>query len=213
MYNEEPVIAQVLAGIKRSGKYLIIVVDDGSTDSTYQAAKSQKVLVLRHILNRGKGAAIKTGIEAAIMLGATIVVTMDGDGQHSPIDIKRLIKKIKSGYDVVLGTRNLDSQTMPPVRIVANHIGNFVTWLLYGIWVLDSQCGMRAYSKKAFSVINTKNERYEFDSEVIREIAEHKLRFTDIPVTVSYNRYVLEKPQKQSLLNGVRTLYNMILSA
>src|SRR3989344_8746244 len=106
-YNEEKVIQDVIREIQAAGYRNIVVVDDGSADQTYEKARAmQSVVVLKHLINRGKGAATKTGIEAAKMLGAGIIVTMDGDGQHNPEDIARLIKPIKDNHcDVVLGTR------------------------------------------------------------------------------------------------------------
>ncbi len=92
-YNESEVIADVIREIQNTGEYQIIVVDDGSKDATFEKAASYPgVIALRHKINRGKGAATKTGIVAANRLGADIVVTMDGDGQHDPTDIEALIQ-------------------------------------------------------------------------------------------------------------------------
>jgi glycosyltransferase involved in cell wall biosynthesis len=169
-----------------------------------------KITALRHKINRGKGAATKTGIEAAKLLGADIIVTMDGDGQHDPKDIEKLIDPIlKKNCDVVLGSRLVNPKGMPKHKIVANHIGNFFTWYLFGLWVTDSQSGFRAYSRHAAEVINTKADRYEYDSEVIREIYVYKLKFTEIPIAVRYTEYSMGKFQKQGFANGIVTLYKM----
>ena len=109
-YNEGSIIASVIADIQKEGWKYIIVVDDGSTDNTFKVAKETGVVVFRHFLNRGKGAAIKTGFEAAKKLNADIVVTLDADGQHNPKDIKRLVQLLEKGNDVVLGIRNFEEK-------------------------------------------------------------------------------------------------------
>ncbi|MFN4212976.1 MAG: glycosyltransferase family 2 protein, partial [Microgenomates group bacterium] len=114
-YNEGEVIGQVIAAVKKEGFEKIIVVDDGSTDDTCQKAKNAGAIVLRHIINRGKGAAVKSGIEYAKLKKASIVVTIDSDGQHNPKDIKKLVEKIREGYDVVLGSRFLNKKNKIPL--------------------------------------------------------------------------------------------------
>lgn len=212
-YNEGVVIKNVIREVKRQGYNHIIVVDDGSSDDTYLRAKKEGVVALRHILNRGKGAAVKTGIEAAKMLGADIIVTLDGDGQHDPKDISKLLEKIKGKHDVVLGSRFLKKNKIPPFKVIANFLGNFITWIVYGIWVNDSQSGFRAYSRKAFSLMDTTHDRYEYDSEIIREIARNELRYTEIPIRVRYTSYSMNKANRQSLVNGIKTAVRMVISS
>lgn len=211
-YNESEVIAKVIAEIHAAGDYRIVVVDDGSRDDTYQRAKDcPGVIAIRHRVNRGKGAATKTGIVAANRSGADIVVTMDGDGQHDPCDIEELIRPIRAQeYDVVLGTRPKVKGEMPIVKIIANKIGNIVTWLLCGIHVSDSQSGFRAYSHYAATIIDTKADKYEYDSKVIREINNNRLCFTEVPIKVIYTEYSMGKTQKQGFVNGIKTLARMI---
>ena len=210
-YHESTVIEEVIGGIRDAGYENIVIVDDGSTDNTFEKAKSTGVTVLRHKLNRGKGAATKTGIEAAKLLGADIIVTMDGDGQHDPSDIKKLTLPIEESHcDVVLGSRLLDPRGMPGYKIWHNKIGNIITWYLYGLYVTDSQSGFRAYSRHAAEVINTQTDRYEYDSEVIREINTYKLKYREVPIQVLYTEYSMGKVHKQSLWTGIKTLYRMI---
>lgn len=211
-YNEEVVIQDVIKEVQGAGYKNIVVIDDGSTDNTQ--IKARELIgrnALRHKINRGKGCAIKTGIEAVKLLGADIIVTMDGDGQHDPTDIEKLIISIeKEKMDVVLGTRLLNSKGMPFWKIIANHFGNFYTWLLFGLWVTDSQSGFRAYSRHAAEVINTKGDRYEYDSEVIHEIYMYKLKFKEIPIVVRYTKYSMGKIHKVGLINGFKILYKMV---
>ncbi len=210
-FNEEPVIRDVITKVKKEGYSNIIVVDDGSPDSTSAQAKKAEAIVLRHILNRGKGAAIKTGIEAAKIMGADIVVTFDGDGQHYPKDIKKVIQLLEKGNCIVLGVRSFDK--VPTFRRLANLLGNSFTWMIYGMSVKDSQCGLRGFSKSALDVIDTQNDRYEYDSEVIREIYKNKLKYSEVPIKVYYTKYSQQKEMRQGFVNGIKTLYRMIISA
>jgi glycosyltransferase involved in cell wall biosynthesis len=212
-YNEEKVICDVILEVKKAGYENILVVDDGSQDETFKKAKSMEgVITLKHFINRGKGAAIKTGIEAAKILGAETVVTIDGDGQHDPKDIEKMLELIKNNFDVVLGTRLQNPKGMPWYKILANYIGNGFTWMIYGLYVTDSQSGFRAYSKRALSLIETKTDRYEYDSEVIREISKHKLKYAEISIKVRYTEYSMSKKNKQGLINGFKTLAKMIIN-
>lgn len=211
-YNEATVIASVISEVRKSGYENILVVDDGSCDATTKNAKEAGAVTLTHMLNRGKGAAVKTGIEAAKILGADIVVTIDGDGQHNPTDIAKMIEKLRESYDVVMGSRLKDSAGMPKYKVAHNMIGNAIVYLFYGLWVTDSQSGFRAYSKKAFSAINTKTDRYEYDSEVIYEIRKNNLKFIEIPIEVRYTAYSMGKTHKMNLKNGLKILLKMLLS-
>jgi len=212
-YNEETVIVQVLRDIKAAGYPDILVVDDGSADQTYENAQHVAgVIVLRHFINRGKGAAVKTGIEGAKILDADVVVTMDGDGQHDPQEIAKMVRLVADGHDVVLGTRMMNRETMPPWKILANQAGNFFTWMIHGLWVTDSQSGFRAYSRKAVACIETRTDRYEYDSEVIREIRRHGLKYVEMPITVRYTQYSQSKADRQTPVNGLKTLFKMFLS-
>lgn len=211
-YNEGTVIASVIEEVRSAGYQNIIVVDDGSQDDTTKNAKETGAVVLTHSLNRGKGAAVKTGMEATKLLGADIAITIDGDGQHNPKDIAEMITKLHKGYDVVMGSRLKECKGMPWYKIIHNHIGNMAVYILYGLWVSDSQSGFRAYSKKALSEINTKTDRYEYDSEVIYEIKKNKLKFIEIPIEVRYTAYSMGKQHKMNLKNGIKTFVKMILS-
>jgi glycosyltransferase involved in cell wall biosynthesis len=148
---------------------------------------------------------------AANRLNADCVVTMDGDGQHDPEDIQSLVAPILNGScDTVLGTRTKNRQEMPLIKIIANKIGNLVTLVLYGIYVHDSQSGFRAYSKAAAQIIDTKADKYEYDSKVIREINANRLTFQEVPISVRYTDYSKTKPRKQGFVMGIKTMVRMI---
>lgn len=210
VYNEEPVIEKTVREIRKAGYRNIVIVDDCSTDNSLDKIKNLNVYYLSHSINRGKGAALKTGIEAAKILHAKVIITIDGDGQHNPRDIKNLLTKLKT-HDVVLGVRVKQRKRMPLLRRFANTLANLITWFSYGVMVSDSQCGLRAYSKKSFDLIDTKQNTYEFDSEIIREIAKHKLHYAEVPIEVRYTAYSLHKPARQKFANALTTYYKLLL--
>ena len=211
VYNEAGAIGEVIDEVRGHGYNSIIVVDDGSSDDSFYIAAAHDVIAIRHRINRGKGAAVKTGVMAANLLDVDAVVTLDGDGQHDPADIAQLIKPIlEKKSDVVLGSRLLNREDMPFIKVIANSFGNFFTWLLYGIMVSDSQSGLRAYSHYAALIIDTKADKYEYDSKVIREIKNNRLRFTEVPIHTRYTEYSMQKTTKQGFVNGLVTLYRMV---
>lgn len=188
----------------------IVVVNDGSTDNTAQLAKSAGVRVISHMVNRGVGAATKTGIEYAASKKADIVITIDADGQHNPSDIEKVIKPIRSRRaDVVIGSRLIKMQKMPADRFIINWFANMVTFFLFGVFSTDSQSGLRAFSKKALRVIDIKSDRMEFSSEVLLEAQRNKLRVREVPIQAIYTPYSRTKGQRN--LNAIPILFRFIV--
>lgn len=213
-FLEEPTIRSVVTDIQKRGYENIIVVDDGSSDNTYeQLLHTKNVIAIRHIINRGKGAGVRTGMEVAKLRNAQIVVTMDGDGQHNPDNIEALVRALDDGTDVALGTRKENLKNMPFIKKIANFFGNFFTTILFGINVSDSQCGFRAYSRKAIDMIETTIDRYGYDTEVLREIKRNNLTYKEIPVETIYNAHSQTKAERQTFMNGIRTLIKMIFTS
>jgi len=172
-YKEASVIADVL---KNTHPFVdeIIVVNDGSPDNTAEIASEHGAYVVSHLINRGLGAAIGTGFHAARARNADVVITLDADGQHDPSEIPLFLESIKSGADVVIGSRMLTRKGMPWYRQVANILGNISTLVLFGAYVTDSQSGFRAFTKKALEKIEIKTNRMEVSSELIAETRAHQ---------------------------------------
>ncbi len=215
VWNEGKVISSVIESVKKEGFKNIIVVNDGSTDNTAEVLSTiRDIYTAEHSLNRGKGVAVMTGFELAKTLGAENVVTIDGDGQHNPKDIEKLINKRNEGYDVVLGSRLLNASDMPFHKKIHNNIGNMILYLLYGIYVKDSQSGFRLFSRKTIDLIRLEIiDRYAFESEVIREIYINRLDYVEVPIEVIYTEYSTSKSgNKQTFIGGVKLLFKMIAS-
>lgn len=207
-YNEEKTISQVIERVKKYTEN-IIVVDDGSTDKTNQLAEKQRVIVYRHLINRGLGGALATGLQAALRQGADIILTFDADGQHQAEDIPELIKPIiKSEADVVIGSRFLKKNKIPLNRKIANFIGNIITFILFGIWVSDSQSGLRCFNRKSAKILKIKTSSMEVSSEIIKEVKKHQLRLKEIPIKAIYTTYSLSKGQ--NFILGIKTLIKLI---
>ena len=208
-YNEETTIAEVLQKTKPFVDQ-VIVVNDGSSDQTAQRALAQGARVVTHGVNRGLGASLGTGFAAALYLGADVVITLDADGQHDPLEIKKFIVAIEQGADVVIGSRMLTGfEGMPWYRQVAQILGNLVTFCLFGAWVTDSQSGFRAFTRFALGQIHLKTNRMEVSSEIIAETKRHKLKLVEVPIKAIYTDYSLSKGQ--SFFVGLKTLVKLIV--
>ena len=208
-YNEEKHIGQVIDGVKKYTKN-IVVVDDASKDKTGEIAREKGAHVYRHIINRGLGGALGTGIKAALLEGADVIVTLDADGQHDPDDIPKLLELIVKGEaDVVIGSRFIRKQKLPFIRRVANYLFNIITMLLFGVFVTDSQSGMRAFTKKAARKIKILTDGMEVSSEIIKEVRANKLRGREVPIKAIYTSYSLSKGQ--SFGAAIRTFIKLLI--
>lgn len=210
-YNEEKSIAPVVKSLSAKGYTNIIVVDDGSRDRTSEYAKQEGATVLRHVINLGQGAALKTGIDYALMQGADIIVTFDADGQHDAGDIQHLLKPVvDKTVDVALGSRFLKrSSNVPFIRKCFLKGGALLFRIMYGVRLTDSHNGFRALSRKAASKMELKTNGMEHASEIIEEIGKHKLSYKEIPVTIRYTDYSVSKGQ--SSWNAFRIFFRMII--
>jgi len=210
-YNMEPQVGKVIDGLHASGYKHIVVVDDGSKDNTFHEIQQHNATALRHIINRGQGAALKTGIDYALLQNADILVTFDADGQHLPSDIPALIAPVKNHeVDLTLGSRFLQQNDIPFIRKIILKIGALIIGFMYGIYLSDSHNGLRALSRKAAQAINITADRFEHASEIIDEIARKKLTYQEIPVTIKYTDYSQSRGQSSS--NAIRIFYKMVVS-
>lgn len=212
-YNEEKTLQRVLDSIPWNilgiNEIVSIVVDDGSSDKTYDIAKIHATHALKHVINLGVGAATITGIEMAKKLKNDIVVTMDADGQHNSMDLPKLIQPIiNNKADVVIGSRMLNVQEMPTLKIFGNWIMNFITLIIFRRWVTDSQSGMKALSAKAITNMRLHSKGYEICSEIIGDAKEKKLKLIEVPIETIYSEY--SKIKGQNIFNAVNILTRIL---
>jgi glycosyltransferase involved in cell wall biosynthesis len=186
-YNEEKTIAKVIREIPKKipgiRKIEIIVVDDGSTDSTASVAKRCGAIVVRHAGNRGLAKAFKTGLSAALERGADIIVNTDADFQYNQKQIPALIKPILEGKaDIVLGSRFAGwIEEMPLSKKLGNKLATAVVRFVTGYKISDAQTGFRAFSREAALRMNILSD-YTYTQETLLIAAEHKLKVVEIPV-------------------------------
>lgn len=207
-FNEAKRVGAVVAGAKPFVG-VVIVVDDGSSDETAEAARQAGAVVLRHVQNCGAGAATMTGVEYARQQGFDCIVTIDADGQHAASDIPKLLQCIAEGSDLAIANRFSSKSNIPLIRRFANAIGNLLTFAVTGLLLPDTQCGFKAFGPKALRDVDIKMSGFEFCTEIIREAATHKWKIASIPSKVVYSEYTLAKGQ--SFANGIKTAAKILL--
>jgi glycosyltransferase involved in cell wall biosynthesis len=177
-YNEERTVSWVVERAKKYGK--VIVIDDASTDRTAEFAKKAGAIVVTNKVNKGLGYSLRTGFSKALETRHDVIITMDADGQHSPEDIPKLVKKIWKGYDFVLGSRNLSRY--PFIKKFGNLFLNIVTNFIAGTSLKDTESGLRAFSRKALEKFYLKANRYEIAVEILFEVGKHNLKACNVEV-------------------------------
>jgi len=212
-YNEEKTVGKILEKIAKLD-YKIVLVDDGSRDNTLEISNNAKkkypnhIFVYHHVINRGVGAATKTGMIAALKHGAKYIVTFDSDGQHAIEDIPKVCKPLQIGEaEVVIGARPFED--MPTSKRFANNIMNLLTLVFYRINVKDSQSGLRAYKSSTVYKLNIRSDGYGALSEVTREIRRNNFKLKEVPITTIYTPETQAKGT--NALVGLKILIKMIL--
>lgn len=199
-YNESQTLPNVIRELLDFGYENIVVVDDGSKDNTYKLIRDFNIHTLQHIINRGQGAALKTGTNYALMQGADIIVHFDADGQMRVQDIETLVKPlIEEDYDIVMGSRFLGApQNMPLKRKVLLKGAKTFNKVFLGINMQDPQSGFRALSRESAKTIKIKHDRMAHCSQILQDIIKKDLKVKEVPVTINYTEYSLQKGQKST---------------
>ena len=194
-YNEARSIANVIRGCE-SYVDKVVVVDDGSIDATAQIAEALNAYVVRHPINMGYGAALRSCFEQARRLGADRMVIIDSDGQHDSEDIPKLLEPLSRGYDLVIGSRFITkkAEKMPFYRKVGMKVLDAITNFINEIEISDSQCGFRAYSRHAIEAIQIREDGMSAGSEILLQIKENNLRVKEVDICCNYD---LENTSKQ----------------
>jgi glycosyltransferase involved in cell wall biosynthesis len=188
-FNEEVSIGSVVL-LTRYYADSVIVVDDGSSDRTAEIARKAGAEVIVHEVNKGKGAALKTGFAAADNLGADIIVTMDSDGQHNPAEIPKLVDPIIKGEaDMVNGSRYLNGldKNTPAYRRVGQTILDRVTNLNSGLEITDSQSGFRAFAASTKDIFRFTAQGMAIESEMLADAGKSGLRIAEVEIGVRYD--------------------------
>lgn len=185
-YNEAPYIKRVLEKIRQQTQN-IIVVDDGSIDQTTESAQHLARYVLRHRLNMGKGAALKTGCEFAFShLQASAIIMLDADDQHDPAELPLFVSQLQAGHSLVLGVRNFGSQ-MPLSRKAGNQFASTLIQWLFGVYVPDIPSGFKGFSSAMYRELAWQVSDYAVELEISMQIAQKKLPFSTVPIKTIYH--------------------------
>ena len=206
-YNEEISIGSVVLRTKQYADR-VIVIDDGSSDRTAEVATLAGAEVLRHEVNRGKGAALKTGFES--LNRDTMIVTIDTDGQHDPADIPRLVAPILRGEaDMVNGSRYLNGnkKDTPLYRRLGQKVLDMATNMGSGISVTDSQSGFRAFAWQTRDVFRFGQNGLAIESEMLADAAAAGLRIQEVEIGV---RYDVGESSEHPVAHGARVLIKVL---
>jgi len=209
-FNEEKNIGLVISDVKPLVDR-VVVVDDCSADNTYNIAKKSGVTVLNHIINRGQGAALKTGTEYCLNKGADIIVHFDADGQFLSQDIERVAAPIKNGEaQVVFGSRFLNRDGNLKMPFLKKHfimpLARAVNKIFFKINLTDPQSGFRAMSREAAQRINWRQDRMAHCSEIMFQVKKNNLRVVEVPIQVIYHRF------GQTFGDGFKILKDLFLA-
>lgn len=213
VYNESAKIAEVVTQVKKNFQN-IVCVDDGSRDSSAREISKSGARLVRHAINQGQGAALQTGIEYALQdPEAKYFITFDADGQHSLSDALTMLDYIRRHkVDIVLGSRFLGevkniSQMKKVVLKLAVLFSNTTT----GVRLTDAHNGLRVLNRHAAENINITMSGFAHASEIIHRIADLKLRYAELPVTITYTDYSKAKGHNP-LMNAVNISFDLLLN-
>ena len=210
LFNEATVIRDVIAEA-RTVFPNIVCVDDGSHDGSALEARAAGAHVVRHPINLGQGAALRTGLDFALAQpSAKYFVTFDADGQHRTEDAQRMVRRLdREPLDCVIGSRFLDGRTKPGVlKTIVLKTAVLVQRITTGVRLTDAHNGLRALNRTAARDIRMLQNRMAHASEIVSEIGRLKLRIAEEPVYVVYTDY--SRAKGQSLLNSVNILSDLM---
>ena len=187
-YNEEKNIASIIVKLKKIAD-VVIVCNDGSTDSTSEIAQNLGAIVINHTKNLGYGAGINSIFHKAKEIGSEILITFDADGQHRIEDIDKVIKPISDGQsDIVIGSRFLDDseKEIPNYRKVGIKVITKITNTSIKKQLTDSQSGFRAYSKKVLGQLSPSESGMGVSTEILIKASSKNFRISEVPIKILY---------------------------
>lgn len=183
--NAERTIAAVVSGARELVQ-TVVVVDDGSTDRTAEVARSAGATIATHTVNRGKGAALRTGLEWAREHGHEVVVTLDADGQHPPTQIVKLLAATKDPDALVLGVRDLAGANAPRANQLSNGFSNWFLSTVTRTRLRDTQCGLRRYPVRRTLMLGVRDDGFGFETEVLLRALRARIPIVQVDISVLY---------------------------
>ena len=193
-YNEEKYIKTVIRSCLKYGLD-IIIVDDGSTDTTMKAVKSisaprnLEIVPLKHTINKGKGQSLRTGFSHIVKNNYSGVITLDADGQHNTGEIKNFLRVIeKENPDLIIGNRLGNTKNMPFIRLATNIFTSWIISNIAGRRISDVQSGFRYISAKALRNIKLETKNFDTEPEIVIKSSWFGYNIKNIPISTIYNK-------------------------
>jgi glycosyltransferase involved in cell wall biosynthesis len=211
LFNEGAVIQDVVRGVREVFDH-VVCVDDGSSDDSAEQAAAGGAVVVRHPINLGAGAAIRTGLDYALLSpGTKYMVTFDADGQHQVPDALAMVDKlIEADLDILIGSRFLDARTKPGlVKLMVLRTAVLFERLSTGIRLTDAHNGLRAMNRRAAELIEIRQNRMAHATEIVAEIGRHHLKYAEYPVHILYTDY--SRSKGQSVWNSVNIISDLFV--
>lgn len=186
-YNNEQTLKKVLNSLLEYTEQ-IIVVNDGSTDSTPALLQQfPQVNLVSYSPNKGKGYALRSGFRHAVKAGYDYAITIDSDGQHFAEDLPKFLTKLEAHpAAIIIGARNMDQSSVPGKSSFGHKFSNFWFWFETGLRMSDTQSGYRLYPVKLLEHTNFITKKFEFEIEVLVTSAWRGMEITEVPVRVFY---------------------------
>lgn len=211
LFNEAAVVREVVKAARDTFAN-IVCVDDGSSDDSVAQALAGGAVVVKHPINLGQGAALRTGLDFALLQpDAKYFVTFDSDGQHRVEDALAMIERLRTeDLDIVVGSRFLDGRTKPGLlKKVVLRLAVIFERIMTGVKLTDAHNGLRALNRTAASGITINQNRMAHASEIVAEMGRLKLRYAEEPVHIIYTDY--SRSKGQSLWNSVNILSELFI--
>ena len=184
--NESKYLKKVLTKLHKITDR-VIVIDDGSGDDTAKQAALLATYVLRHKINLGKGAALRTACDFAFQeLHAVAIVMLDGDDQHEAAEVKLFLQQLDAGQQVVFGVR-AEPANMNWIKLKINRLSSFIMYLLFGEYILDIPSGFKAMTRSAYQKLRWQASDYSVEVEIAAKTAKYKLAHVTVPISTIYH--------------------------
>jgi glycosyltransferase involved in cell wall biosynthesis len=209
-FDAAETVGRVVDDLRTSLDVPIIVVDDGSADATEELARSHGALAIRHERNRGKGAAIRTGLTEAARCGFDMAVTVDADGQHPASSARTVLEASPDRRALVLGIRNLVHDRAPALNRFGNAVSNRFLSLFAGRALRDTQCGLRRYPVVETLALGARAGGYAFEAEIVLRAIAAGLPIVEVPVGVVYPAERLRRTHFRGVRDPARIVATVV---